>query len=232
MKQRPPTAVVPLKQSSTEENRRLLLENDMLDAHGNGLRVCRLWQLLLTLNVAIILITFVLVMLLLFIIGPLCKLITIRKTCFCKHFPAPYQTYGQSCRTSPCSVAQGLFCSANSICECPSPRSYWSYNQTGCRMQNISLHETISDNYLGICPSDWLFLNGKCIFKSAFYLNWTDAFTYCTSFTARLLTLSPAELYSRLTLTEISSLVTPNTNYFIGLSEQPINSGNVRIFMF
>ncbi|CAF0975499.1 unnamed protein product [Adineta ricciae] len=192
--ERPPTAIVSLKQSSTEENRRLLLENDMLDAHGKGLRTCRLWQLLLILNVTIILITVILVILLLFIIGPL----------------SPYQTYGQSCRTAPCNVAQGLFCSTNSICECPSPRFYWSFNQTGCR----------------ICPSDWSFLNGKCIFKSTFYLNWTDAFAYCTSFTAQLLTLSPAELYPSLTLAEISSLVTPNTNYFIGLSEQPINSGN------
>jgi hypothetical protein len=48
---------------------------------------------------------------------------------------------------------------------------------------------------------------------------------YCKSFTAQLLTLSPAKLYSSFTLSQISNLVSSNTNYFIGLSEQPSDSG-------
>ncbi|UJR38031.1 hypothetical protein I4U23_030713 [Adineta vaga] len=139
--ERPATAVAPERQSDTEEYRRLLLENDMTDAHQKGLRVCRLWQLLLILNVTIIFITFTLIFLLLFIIGPL----------------FPYQTHGQSCRTSPCNLGQGLVCNTKSICA------------------------------------------------------------------SQLLTLSPVELYPSLTLSQISSLVSSNTNYFIGLSEQPGN---------
>jgi hypothetical protein len=58
----------------TEEDRRLLLENDMSDAHENGFWVCHLWQLLSTWNITIILTTIALILLLLFIIGPLCTL--------------------------------------------------------------------------------------------------------------------------------------------------------------
>jgi cell division protein FtsX len=59
---------------SAEEKLRLLFEKDVDDAHKKGFWVCRLWQLLLTLNVTIVLTTIVLILLLLFIIGPLCKL--------------------------------------------------------------------------------------------------------------------------------------------------------------
>ncbi|CAF0727353.1 unnamed protein product [Adineta steineri] len=192
--ERPPTAMGSIGRRPVEENRRLLLESDMSDARKQGLRVCRLWQLLLTLNVIIILTAIILILLLLFIIGPL----------------FPYQTYGQSFRTASCNQASGLICSTNYICLCPPSNSYWSYNETGCR----------------ICPNGWSSINGKCIFISTFYLNWTDAFDYCNSFTAQLLTLSPMKLYTSLTLSQINNSVLSNTNYFIGLSEQPSNSGN------
>jgi hypothetical protein len=61
----------------TEEDQRVLLEKDMSDAHKKGFWVCRLWQLLVTLNMCIILTTIALIFLLLFIIGPLCELNTI-----------------------------------------------------------------------------------------------------------------------------------------------------------
>ncbi len=63
-----------VKRQATEEDQRLLLENNISDAHKKGFWVCRLWQLLLTLNMTIILTTVGLMFLLLFIIGPLCKL--------------------------------------------------------------------------------------------------------------------------------------------------------------
>jgi hypothetical protein len=63
-----------VKRQATEEDQRLLLEKDISDAHKKGFWVCRLWQLLLTLNMTIILTTVGLMFLLLFIIGPLCKL--------------------------------------------------------------------------------------------------------------------------------------------------------------
>jgi hypothetical protein len=66
----------------TEEDQRVLLEKDMSDAHKKGFWVCRLWQLLLTLNMTIILTTIALIFLLLFIIGPLCELNAIEKTHF------------------------------------------------------------------------------------------------------------------------------------------------------
>jgi hypothetical protein len=70
-------------------------------------------------------------------------------------------------------------------------------------------------------------VNGKCLFVSTFTLNWTDASAYCKSFTAQLLTLSAAKLYPTFTLSYISNLVASNTNYFIGLSEQPTDSGTL-----
>lgn len=68
--------------------------------------------------------------------------------------------------------------------------------------------------------------NGKCLFVSTFSLNWTDALSYCKSFTGQLLTLSTAKLYSTFTLSDISNVIISNANYFIGLSEQPNDSGN------
>ncbi|CAF2076189.1 unnamed protein product [Rotaria magnacalcarata] len=178
----------------TEADRRRLLEKDIFHANRNGFWICRLWQLLLTLNITILVITIVLVLLLIFIIGPL----------------SPYQTYGQSCKTLSCNYAYGLVCGKNSICSCPSSNSYWSYNQTGCRR----------------CPNGWSMLNGKCIFVSTFYMNWTDASSYCKSFIAQLLTFTVIKLYTSLTLSQINTSVSSNTNYFIGLSEQPSDSGN------
>ncbi|CAF2915854.1 unnamed protein product [Rotaria sp. Silwood2] len=188
-----PTIVPSVNSRQTEAERRLLLEKDISDAHEKGFWVCRLWQLLLTLNITIILITIVLILLLIFIIGPL----------------SPYKTYGQSCKALSCNPAHGLVCSTKSICLCPSTDSYWSRNETGCRR----------------CPSGWSIVNGKCIFVSTFNLNWSDAITYCKSFTAQLLALSTTKLYSSLTLSQINNLVSSNTNYFIGLSEQPSDSG-------
>ena len=49
----------------------------MSNAREKGFRVCRLWQLLLTLNLTIILLTIALVLFLLFLIGPLGKFIAI-----------------------------------------------------------------------------------------------------------------------------------------------------------
>ncbi|CAF1081746.1 unnamed protein product [Rotaria sp. Silwood1] len=189
-----PTTVESVNRRQTEADQRLLLEKGMSDAHEKGFWICRLWQLLLTLNITIILITIILILLLIFIIGPL----------------SPYQTYGQSCKMLSCNPAHGLACSTKSICSCPSSDSYWSHNETGCRR----------------CPSGWSTVNGKCLFVSTFNLNWTDAMSYCKSFTAQLLTLSATKLYSSLTLSQINNLVSSNTNYFIGLSEQPSNSGN------
>lgn len=68
-------------------------------------------------------------------------------------------------------------------------------------------------------------MKGKCIFASTFNLNWTDASAYCQSFTAQLLTLTAAKSYSMITLSDIANLVASNTNYFLGLSEQPHDSG-------
>ncbi|CAF1016996.1 unnamed protein product [Rotaria sordida] len=203
--ERPPTGVASSNRQSsttaasvnrrhTEVDRRLLLEKDMSDAHEKGFWVCRLWQLLLTLNITIILTTIVLMLLFIFIIGPL----------------SPYQTYGQSCKMLSCNAAHGLVCNTKSICLCPSNDSYWSYNETGCRR----------------CPNGWSTINGKCLFISTFNLNWTDAIAYCKSFTAQLLTLSTTKIYSSLTLSQIKNLVSSNTTYFIGLSEQPNDSGN------
>ncbi len=74
-------------------------------------------------------------------------------------------------------------------------------------------------SYLGLCSNGWSVVNDKFLFVSTFYLNWTEALTYCKSFTAQLLKLLPAKIYSSLTLSQISNLVFCNTNYFIGLSE-------------
>jgi hypothetical protein len=68
-------------------------------------------------------------------------------------------------------------------------------------------------------------INGKCVFVSTFNLDWADAFAYCKSFTAQLLTFSSTKMYSSLTLSQINNLVVSNTNYFIGLTEQPNDSG-------
>lgn len=59
------------------------------------------------------------------------------------NFVAPYQTYGQSCKALSCNSAQGLVCGSASLCVCPSSNSYWSRNETGCRMftlKQISIH--------------------------------------------------------------------------------------------
>ncbi|CAF3355737.1 unnamed protein product [Rotaria socialis] len=128
----------------------------------------------------------------------------------CEENISPYQTYGQSCKTLSCNYAYGLVCDKNSICSCPSTNSYWSYNQTGCRR----------------CPNGWSILNGKCIFVSTFYMNWTDASSYCQSFAAQLLAFTAIQLYKSLTLSQINTLVSSNTNYFLGLSKQPRDSGN------
>ena len=82
-----------------------------------------------------------------------------------------------------------------------------------------------SYSYLGRCPNEWTMINGKCVFVSTFNLDWADAFAYCKSFTAQLLTFSSSKIYSSLTLSQINDLVVSNTNYFIGLTEQPNNSG-------
>jgi hypothetical protein len=68
-------------------------------------------------------------------------------------------------------------------------------------------------------------VNGKCLFISIFNLDWANAFAYCKSSTAQLLTLSSTKMSSSLTLSQISNLVSSGANYFIGLSEQPTNSG-------
>ncbi len=68
-------------------------------------------------------------------------------------------------------------------------------------------------------------MNGKCLFVSTFTLNWTDASAYCKSFTAELLTFSTAKLYPTFNISYLSNLIASNTNYFIGLSEQPNDSG-------
>ena len=65
------------QRQTTEEDRRLLLENDMAEAREKGFWICRLWQLLLTLNLTIIFMTVALLLLLLFIIGPLGEFIVI-----------------------------------------------------------------------------------------------------------------------------------------------------------
>ena len=79
----------------------------------------------------------------------------------------------------------------------------------------------------GRCPYGWSLINGKCLFVSTFTLNWTDAFAYCKSFTAQLLTLLPVKLHPNLTLSHLANLVASNSNYFIGLSEQPNDSGSL-----
>jgi hypothetical protein len=86
-------------------------------------------------------------------------------------------------------------------------------------------------SYLDLCQNRWSVINGKCLFVSTFYLNWTDALTYCKSFTAQLWTLSLAKVYSSLTLSQISNLVLSHTSYFIGLSQQPSDSGEFVVHM-
>ena len=71
-----------IRRRQTEEDRRLLLEKDISDAHEKGFWVCRLWQLVLALNLTITLTTIALIFLLLFIIGPLCELRAIRINSF------------------------------------------------------------------------------------------------------------------------------------------------------
>lgn len=137
------------------------------------------------------------------------------------NFVAPYQTYGQSCRALSCNYAQGLACSSASICVCPSSDSYWSRNETGCRMFDFQ-NKIISTKhwfiFVGRCPKNWSMVNGKCVFISTFSLNWTDSFAYCRSFTAQLLTFSKSNLF------DLHYFVSSNANYFIGLTEQPHNS--------
>jgi len=78
-------------------------------------------------------------------------------------------------------------------------------------------------SYLGRRPNGWSVVNGKCLFVSTFYMNWTEALTYRKSFTA--------QLYSSLILPQISNFVLSNTNYFIGLSQQPSDSGEFVVHM-
>ena len=119
----------------TEEHRRHLLDEEISQAHEKGFWVCRLWQLLLSMNLMIIIVTIGLVLLLLFSIGPLGKLILTDSSTI-SNCLEPYQSYGQSCRSLSCNSAYGLICSPGSICVCPSNDSYWSWNDTGCRMLN------------------------------------------------------------------------------------------------
>lgn len=77
----------------------------------------------------------------------------------------------------------------------------------------------------GRCPKNWSSLKSKCIFVSTFSLNWTDASAYCKSFTAQLLTFTATKTHSMITLSDIDNLVASNTSYFLGLSEQPHDSG-------
>lgn len=121
----------------TEEYRREILTENFEKAKRDGLVVCRLWQLLLTVNTVIIVVTFLLMMWLLFVIGPLCQFyFDFRKIITSNPFSkilAPYQTYGQSCRTSSCNQAHGLVCNNEHICVCPTSNSYWSWNEASCR---------------------------------------------------------------------------------------------------
>jgi hypothetical protein len=82
-------------------------------------------------------------------------------------------------------------------------------------------------SYVGRCSNGWSSVNGKCLFVSTFTLNWTDASAYCKSYTAQLLTFSAVKLYPAFTLSYLSNVVAPNTNYFIGLSEQPSDSSTL-----
>ena len=132
----------------------------------------------------------------------------------------PYQTFGQSCRSLSCNVAHGLICGQSSICQCPASDSFWSWNNTGCRLwTNFVLRRRSFCSFSGRCPSGWSMLNGKCLFVSQFHLNWTQALEYCRSAAARLFTFS-----STMNSTALSSFVSTNQNYFIGLAEQPVDS--------
>ena len=84
-------------------------------------------------------------------------------------------------------------------------------------------------SYIGRCSNGWSSVNGKCLFISTFTLNWTDASAYCKSFAAQLLTFSAAKLYPTFNFSYLSNIVASNTNYFIGLSEQPSDSGKLII---
>ena len=57
----------------TEEHRRRLIDEEIGKAHEQGFWVCRLWQLVVTLNVVVVVVTVALALLLLFSIGPLGK---------------------------------------------------------------------------------------------------------------------------------------------------------------
>ena len=94
-----------------------------------------------------------------------------------------------------------------------------------CWEKHILSLERDPDLSWGRCSNGWSMLNGKCLFASKFNSNWTAALAYCRSFTGQLFTLSAAQLYSSITLSQLNSLLTPKTNYFLGLSEEPVDSG-------